>query len=495
MSQFKAHCATLTVAAALAGAPALADVTAEQVWQAWVDYSADMGQEVTTGGQEMSGDTLVITDAVFSGSQDEADFTLTIPEIRLRETGGMVEVTTSSEVPMSVTGTGEAGEAVDMSMLVRHLGMVTVVSGTPEEMTYRFNAQEIGFEMGDMMVEGEPIDLSFAITARDAVGQYQMTEGDLRNITSTLSAAGADYSLSATDPEEGGTLNLEGQISDITGESVMSMPQDMNPDDMPAALAAGFSATGGFRYGAGQTKMDFADEGETVTADIKGTGGVFDVSLSRDGLVYEVGGTGTEVMIQSSSLPFPVNASLAESGFSFTMPMAKGQNAPIGVGLRLVDLSVSEQIWAMIDPTGQLPHDPATLIVELAGRVNMFHDLTDPAIEEMDEPPGEIESLDLEALQVKIAGAELTGQGGLTFDNSDMSMGFPKPQGSVDLTLTGANALMDKLVAMGLLPEDQVMGARMMMGLFAVPTGEDSLASKIEFREDGGIYANGQRIQ
>ena len=50
-------------------------------------------------------------------------------------------------------------------------------------------------------------------------------------------------------------------------------------------------------------------------------------------------------------------------------------------------------------------------------------------------------------------------------------------------------------MAMGLVPDDQMMGMRMMMGMFAVPAGEDALTSRIEFRDDGGIYANGQRIQ
>ena len=55
---------------------------------------------------------------------------------------------------------------------------------------------------------------------------------------------------------------------------------------------------------------------------------------------------------------------------------------------------------------------------------------------------------------------------------------------------------MDKLVAMGLLPQDQAMGARMMLGLFARPgEGEDTLVSKIEVSGDGAISANGQRLQ
>ena len=73
---------------------------------------------------------------------------------------------------------------------------------------------------------------------------------------------------------------------------------------------------------------------------------------------------------------------------------------------------------------------------------------------------------------------------------------MPKPTGSLDLTLVGGNGLIDKLVAMGLLPEEQAMGARMMMGLFAVPgDGEDSLKSKLEINEDGHVLANGQRLK
>ena len=101
-------------------------------------------------------------------------------------------------------------------------------------------------------------------------------------------------------------------------------------------------------------------------------------------------------------------------------------------------------------------------------------------------------SLTINEVRVSAVGAELTGSGAATFNNAGL---MPVPNGAVDLRLVGANALMQKLVAMGLLPEDQMMGAMMMLGLFAVPDGEDTLKSKIEFKEDGSIYANGQQIQ
>ena len=495
MTQFKVHVGAASLAALLVGTPALADVTAEEVWQAWIDYYSDMGQQVETGGQQRSGDTLVITDAVFSGTQPEMTFSLAIPEIRLRETGGTVVITTSEEMPISVSGTGEAGEEIDMSMLLRHSGMVTTASGTPDDMTYEMTAPELAFTMGDMTVDDTTMEMAIEAVLTGSQATYRVTKGAVQRITSEFDSESVAYAISATDPEGSGRFEITGMANDLSGTSDASLPEAMNPEDMPAALAAGLDVTGTLASGSGRYSMDFADEGETFQIEGAGQGGTLDFSMSQDGLRMSTVGRNNAFSMTSSSLPFPVNLSLAESGYSLVMPVASGPNAPFGLGLRVVDLVVPEEIWAMIDPTGQLPRDPATLIVEVAGRANMLVGLVDPAAAELKEPPGELEALDLTALRVRLAGAELTGEGALTFDGSDMSMGFPKPLGALDFALTGGNALLDKLVAMGLLPEDQAMGARMMMGLFAVPTGPDALSSKIEFRDDGGIYANGQRLQ
>ena len=172
------------------------------------------------------------------------------------------------------------------------------------------------------------------------------------------------------------------------------------------------------------------------------------------------------------------------------------------LGLTLGDFTMSDLIWGIFDPGGQLPRDPATIALDLGGKAKLFYDLFDPeqmeAVESEGAIPGEINALDINGLTVRAAGAELTGEGAFTFDNTDFETydGMPAPDGAVDLKLTGANGLLDTLIAMGLVPEDQAMGVRMMMGLFAVPgEGEDSLTSKIEVKGDGQILANGQRIK
>ena len=72
---------------------------------------------------------------------------------------------------------------------------------------------------------------------------------------------------------------------------------------------------------------------------------------------------------------------------------------------------------------------------------------------------------------------------------------MPAPTGKVDLKIIGLNGLIDKLVAMGLLPEDQAMQGRMMLSMFANPgAGEDEMTSTLEFK-DQHFYANGQQLQ
>ena len=91
----------------------------------------------------------------------------------------------------------------------------------------------------------------------------------------------------------------------------------------------------------------------------------------------------------------------------------------------------------------------------------------------------------------------LRGQGKLTLDNEDLITydGYPKPVGSAEFVLSGVNALVDKFIDSGFIDPDTGMGARMMLSMFAIPTGDDELTSKIEFNSLGQVLANGQRLR
>ena len=486
-----------TVLALLLGTTAAqADMTADEVWQGIADYYSDLGQSVTTGAKEMQGDTLVISDAVFATEMPEGSASGTVEEIRLKELGdGRVEVTMSEEIPFTVQTRPETGETVDMGMTFTQSGLVMIVSGSVADTLYDFTAPEMGFAMGGMTVDEAAVPMTLNVTFVGSSGNYRMVTGAGRDVTSEMIAEKLDFAMAAEDPEGEGKFSASGSLTGLSGTTTMSVPGEIDMQDMNAALQAGMAVDGTFAYTGGGYVMDFADGDETMNAQSTGGGGSLNFAMSSDGLSYGGEGRDSKVSMQMSAFPVPIDLSIAQSAFNLAIPVSKSDDAqPFGLLMKLVDLEVSEGLWGMFDPAAQLPRDPATLIVDLSGAAKLLVNFLDPVEAESigDAPPGELDALDINELKVSAVGAELTGAGALTFDNS---AGMPKPLGAIDLQLIGANALIDKLVAMGFVPEDQAMGAQMMMGLFAIPSGEDTLTSKIEFKEDGGVYANGQRVQ
>jgi hypothetical protein len=225
--------------------------------------------------------------------------------------------------------------------------------------------------------------------------------------------------------------------------------------------------------------------------------------MNKDLLEYAGSSKGVNFNLNGAEIPLPVVAGLGEVAFNLLIPVAKSDTpSDFAFGLTLADFVTSNDLWSMLDAGNVLPRDPVTISLDLVGKAKMLFDFFDPeqmaAVETGDAVPAELTAITLRNLLVSAAGAKLSGTGNFTFDNNDLESydGFPKPKGGVDFALVGGNGLMDKLVQMGLLPQEQAMGARMMMGLFTRPgEGEDSLTTKIEINEEGHILANGQRIQ
>jgi len=202
-----------------------------------------------------------------------------------------------------------------------------------------------------------------------------------------------------------------------------------------------------------------------------------------------------------AGLPLPpVEVHLDRSSFELLMPLAQTDAArDFGLGISLEGFTISEFIWSLFDPTRQLPRDPANVVLDLKGKGNWLVNIFDAAaLENSTKTPGKIESLSLEALELTVAGASLKGDGAFTFDNNDLDTfgGVPRPEGSVDLSLSGGNTLLDKLTAMNIVPQQQAVGIKALSGLFAKPgSGFDTLTSRIEIDRTGRVLANGQQIR
>ncbi|PYF11890.1 uncharacterized protein DUF2125 [Rhodobacter viridis] len=493
---------TTFIALLMSSTAALADVTPEQVWESWQKQYSAYGFTVTPGSVERDGDVLTISDLVLTnettteiGTDKTVSKTvLNVPSILLEDLGdGTVQGTVDGEIDGTNETTDATGKSETAKIKIDKTDASVVISGTPEEMSYLVDAPSVtaNIEAQPATPGGKPALLGMTLTG--LTGTQSMSSVGGQGTKADLKATGMSLTMTGTDPEDATTINAKIDMKDLAIKGDTMMPEGADAAKLGDAIAKGMHTNSDMSYGALTFTMDSDTKQGPVTVSGSAESGHAIIAFSRDAVRYAATGTKTKVDVQTAEFPMPMSASIDQGEIDFAMPLAAtAEPQPFTGKVSLVGLSLSDQIWKMIDPTTKLGHGPATLIIDLTGKGKAMVDLFSPAAAASPVPPVEIDSLDVNKLQLTAAGAELTGAGALTFDNS---MGMPMPLGAVDLKLSGANKLMDGLVAMGVMPQDQVMFAKMMMGMYAVPTGDDLFTSKIEFKEGGHILANGQPIK
>ncbi|MGH1355850.1 MAG: DUF2125 domain-containing protein [Thalassovita sp.] len=492
------------LAICMTGSTAFADISAQDVWGAWKDQMAQAGYAMSAN-EAMSGSTLTVSDInmTITLPQDDGTVLVDLDRFEFVENGdGTVNVVVPSVMPIDVMVDSKSDGKVIAKAEYRSAGMTWTVAGVPDAMTHSQMAPSITIALTGLEVDGKPVDLGqLEMTMNDISFQATMSKGASLTQTQIGSASGLTYVVDMTDPEgSGDRINLRGSMQDLAFNGTSQTPEGVDMQDFAAALAAGFGFDGSFSHGGGTTHIEVTGEGDEFRADTSSTGATGRIAMNAGKLVYDLSGQGMKVDAFTSEMPLPISFEMAESAFRLVMPLAKSDAIQgVELALKLGDFTMADMLWGLFDPTGQLPRDPATIELDLTGDVKLTHDLMDEkAMAQLGEmPPGELHAAKINTLTVRAAGAELTGDGAFTFDNTDLTSfdGLPRPQGVLNLMLVGGNGLLDKLVAMGFVPEDQAMGARMMMGLFAVPAGDDVLTSVIEVNEQGHVLANGQRLK
>jgi hypothetical protein len=483
---------------------ALADVTPAEVWSNWQALATSGGQEITFDNVAESGDAVEVTGLVLTYTDDlGGSFSASIDKITFAANGdGTVGVTMSESYPMTLAFPADAEGPSAMKLTVNQPGLLITAGGSATETTYDFTAPTVSVVLDEVKDQaGAVLDTKADLVLTGTTASYLVaTEGEATRLDSSFAAGSMALNLSGTSPEDGGSGAVAVSFSDIKGATKGNLLGAEIMADMAVALNSGFTTDSTMSFGAMTITADITDA--TGPTAIKGsaTGGDFVLGVDKVRVNYGSSLKGAQFTVSGAQIPFPeVAVGFAETAFNVLIPSSKSETPQDFAYLtKIVDLTISEEVWGLIDPAATLSREPATLVLDAKGTGRWTQDIMDPAVQ-MDgvEPPGELNSLDLTQILLRAAGAEIAATGGLTFDNADMTtfQGMPAPTGAVNVTIKGVNKLIDNLIALGLLPEDQAMGARMMMGMFTRPgAGPDEVTSVIEFK-DGGLFANGQQLQ
>ncbi len=496
------------IAYVVASHAAHADLAAQDVWADWKSYLASAGYSVS-GDETSSGNGLTVDNMALSMLMPDGSgtFAVTIDTISFTENGdGTVAIAMPGSIPMMFEGSVEGEEPVKGVLTYTQTGNTMVASGTPQDLLYTYTASQAAIALSSLTIDGTPVlesQAKVSVTFTNIASSTRMQLGELRTYVQRGTADSLDYDIAFIDPETQDNGKFKGAIQGVAFDGSGAIPLDMDPSNFNQMLADGFAVDGAFTYASGNSSIQGVGDGQNFSLTSASQGGEISVTMDASKIAYDVDQKQTALNMSSSDFPLPIDINAALSAFKLSIPVAKSDTEQdFSVGMTLSDFTMSDMLWSMFDPAAQLPRDPATIALDLTGKVKMLFDFLDPnvaaSLESSGEAPAELNALTINKLLVSMVGASVSGTGDFTFDNSDKETfdGMPRPMGHVDLDVSGANGLLDKLTAMGFIGDQEVMGARMMMTMLAVPgDSPDTLKSKIEINEQGHVLANGQRIK
>ncbi|SFJ73255.1 hypothetical protein [Jannaschia pohangensis] len=476
----------------LTTAPAAwADLDAPTIWADWQSLYQTMGLELTAETESYEGGTLTLDGLTMTAEIAGAESVANYGSITLVEQGdGTVRVNIPAVIE-SKTTTEVDGYSQDQTVTFTNEGLSLIVREDGAERVYDFAADAVS-----MLIETDtnvgPDAPNVAITFTDIVSEYRSgVDGDANKFAQTFNNDALTINVSS-EGDAPGVLNyvmsgVEGVVDGTYG--------DLEGPGFTASKLLNIEYAATITHSGSTTNLSMQNPEGPFTMTGASASGSLGFGM-EDGVVsYDIGSTDANVQMQLPMLPVPVSMSMSEARTAFDFPLGPvGEEKPFGMTLSYRGLAIDDALWGLFDPTGQLPRDPADLVVDLEGTAVLNVDVFgDPeAMAGLQGPPGELKGVAIKQILLSLAGAELRGSGDLDFPTPGP---VPQPVGTINLALDGGFSLIDKIVALGFIPAEQAAFVKGMAGAVAKPVGDDQLESVIEFTPGGGITANGLPLQ
>ena len=486
-----------------------AQINAALVWEEFKQLTSQNGFKIsalvnrTEKGLKVSDFTLI---DIARETKGRTLFEIDLMDIDfLERSDGAVEILPDYDQDITI----RAYDGSELSSFVMELlndKATMMIRGDVGAPVLQINSSLIGVQLKEFTLpekyQGNNL-LDASLIFRGLVSNQAFSGAKQDNSKSAFKADSIDLFLNFDIPtaKMNGLINYE--LDDI---SVISQQDNFQSDtsvDLATSLRQGYYALGSYTLGKGLVEFNLSSSDGNLKGKVASENSEVSSSLTQDGLLFDAYFTNGIFKLSSSALPIPIDMSVVNANYGFTLPLLnKNEPQDFGVRLGVLDLLISRDLLGILDPSNKLPNQPINASISLTGKSNLSENLTDFRSDiytqnNGNQFPVEVEEILLEKLNLSLMGASLQGTGGLLLDNDDLSTfnGYPKPVGSFEFLLSGANALVDKLIDSGIVDPDTAMGARMMLSMFAVPTGDDELRSQIEFNSLGHILANGQRLR
>jgi hypothetical protein len=477
----------------LLAAPALA-LTPQELWSAWQVQAADFGVTLSAEVEPGAEGSLTLrnfTRSVDGGPVEPMSADAPVEEVVLRPSeGGAVLI----DLGLPERGILPGG---DGEVWLEHEGLAITARDAREGIDYEIAADALRIAPLGPESQRTAQDLAFEVSNLRLGVPGQV--GPDRTVEASLSLDGFAYVTDIPDPyglgsrQSGrvqGTMALTGSLTLPEGITLATMDQM----SFAQALAGGFAVRVGLETGAGRQETSTTGFPFSYTSTSTNEPGTGSLSFDRSGFVLTGAYEGGTVTVISPDLPVP-SLDLSYGPIRAELRVPGGPEVAEARYLFSIEsLTAGEGAWAMVDPEGLLPREPASLLIDLAGRTAIDFAAMAVAAEMGTPPPVPVvESLEVRAVELAAAGVRAAGTGSFTFDNSS---GVPMPLGSGTARVEGLDRLLDTAGTLGWLSPEQVQQARFALAAFFRPgAAPDTRETSFEFREGGALLVNGLPVR
>ena len=485
-----------------------AEISPEDAW-AHIVSRAQASDYLVSAITSTEADQLTVSDIVFRTHDFDAGFSLKFEAGDwqfIPQSDGSVRLNMAEDARWDLKFRDMDDERIQIKVAQINKDSFVVFKREDDEIRSEYEWGSLRLDLlkinGDAKKIGKD-QVQFSVTFNDISGSTAFRQSDFNASNTSTNIAAAWVDLNVVPNGEDFRASWRANLNDIVLLSRSQRHDGVSLQDFEKAISLGMNSAMTYSHGGGQTEFRYFGEDGDVVISSSSVGGRISADLSKLGINFLSEMAGRDVSVMGSLVPMPFNASLGVLAYGMSLPMvASEEEQRIGLRIELEDLSLSDNVWDMFDPLKVFDRDMVTIKFDVSGLMRLLTEYTSFDVENADDiramqDKAEMRSLKIKSLMLSALGASAQVEGEVTFDSSDYYTfdGIPRPEGSVRLTMKGVNSLLDKLSNSGLIGAEEVMGARMVMGMFTVPVGRDELEAELWIDEFGGVYANGQQIQ
>ena len=477
-------CATILIA----GSPVLSEAQSTKILEEYFAVIQSSKIVLEVGDKEDNSKSTQWNNITLKG--DEGKMQIAIPWIKVsKKLLGGFEMTYAQKVEGAFQSP-DPKYLEPIRFVVENKGMVVEIDGDEDAREYISSFDEIAFNT----LENNVINISAKLTDGTST-QIMKKTGDIVSSSGhfDVKTMMIDYGLEI----DGNKMTSTTTMNDFTSKFNVLFSNQYDPDKPLASFDPSRDMFFEYSISSGVSHANVGSALGPVEVDASfGSGSGF---FGLKGSVATLSGTTNDISYNMAATAMgmpPMQFSLTDAAVNIEVPLDNlDESKPAGYKITINGLALSDQVWAMFDPKALLPRDEISLDIDLTASLRWLKPLADIDVSDNNQvPPFEVESAKINALNMKIAGAELQTSGEVSVDNSQFP---PVPDGTVNVSLKGAFGLLNKLTELGLVPAQNAMMIQGMSGAFFKPAGdgEDDLISVITMTKDGHISANGTPLK